>query len=206
MRSAGLGSSIHSGIAITQPGDIAEREADRMAERALHLPADFSYQQAEPRSAGSVHVVKTSLKTLPQGSSAANLDLWRGSGQPLAPAIRQAMEPRFGFNFKEVRIHADERAAESARQVNAVAFTIGRDILFDRGGYAPDTPGGQRLLAHELAHVTQASGSGFPIVRRQTRSPASPRRPARLRHNSGRRGPRIFRAVVRGSAGVLITS
>ena len=64
-------------------------------------------------------------------------------------------EPRFGFDFSRVRIHADSRAAESARTVNALAYTVGNDIVFAAGQYAPRAAPGQRLLAHELAHVAQ---------------------------------------------------
>jgi Domain of unknown function (DUF4157) len=74
------------------------------------------------------------------------------------------MEPRFGHNFGNVRVHTGEKAAESARAVDALAYTVGRDVVFGAGRYAPGTAAGQRLLAHELAHVVQqrepATGSG----------------------------------------------
>jgi hypothetical protein len=65
------------------------------------------------------------------------------------------MEARFGHDFSQVRVHTDEPAADSARAVNALAYTVGRDVVFDRGCYAPRTAEGQRLLAHELTHVVQ---------------------------------------------------
>ncbi len=65
------------------------------------------------------------------------------------------MERRFGHNFGRVRIHTDAHAAESARAVNALAYTVGRDVVFGVGQYAPTTSVGQRLVAHELAHVAQ---------------------------------------------------
>ncbi|HEX9868662.1 MAG TPA: DUF4157 domain-containing protein, partial [Candidatus Tectomicrobia bacterium] len=76
-------------------------------------------------------------------------------GQPLDPATRAFMEPRFGHDFSHVRVHTDVEAAESARTVNALAYTVGRDVVFGLGQYAPGTVGGQRLLAHELTHVVQ---------------------------------------------------
>lgn len=76
-------------------------------------------------------------------------------GKPLDAATRAFMEPRFGHDFRGVRIHDDARAAASARAVNALAYTHGGDIVFDAGRYAPDTAAGQRLLAHELAHTIQ---------------------------------------------------
>lgn len=77
------------------------------------------------------------------------------TGQPLDTATRSFMEPRFGHDFSQVRIHTDERAAESAQGINALAYTVGSDIVFGSGQYAPETNAGQRLLAHELTHVVQ---------------------------------------------------
>jgi len=65
------------------------------------------------------------------------------------------MEQRFSYDFSEVRVHTDPKAADSARAVNALAYTVGRDVVFERGGYMPITHAGRRLLAHELAHVVQ---------------------------------------------------
>ena len=79
-------------------------------------------------------------------------------GRPLDQGIRAMMEPQFGHDFSQVRVHTDARAAESARAVNARAYTVQRDVVFAAGEYAPQTPGGQWLLAHELAHVAQQSG------------------------------------------------
>ena len=82
-----------------------------------------------------------------------------GTGAPLDSATRAYMEPRFGHSFADVRVHADGAAAESARAVGANAYAVGRDIVFGSGLYAPGTDAGRRLLAHELAHVVQQSGS-----------------------------------------------
>jgi hypothetical protein len=76
-------------------------------------------------------------------------------GRPLEPRIRAFMEPRLGHNLNEVRVHDDEAAARSAAAIQARAWTLGRDIVFGRGMYAPHTPRGAGLLAHELAHVAQ---------------------------------------------------
>jgi len=84
----------------------------------------------------------------------------RGGGAPLLAPVREFFEPRFGADFAGVRVHTDARAAEAARSVNAQAFTLGRDIVFNAGHYAPETPAGRRLLAHELTHVIQQGGSG----------------------------------------------
>jgi hypothetical protein len=79
----------------------------------------------------------------------------RSPGQPLDAGTRADFEPRFGHDFSQVRIHTDSRAAESARAVNALAYTVGNDVAFDRGRYAPSSAQGRRLLAHELSHVVQ---------------------------------------------------
>jgi hypothetical protein len=79
----------------------------------------------------------------------------RSSGQPLDLATRTLLESRFGHDFSRVRVYTDAKAAESARAVNALAYTVGRDIVFGSGQYRPSTPWGQRLLAHEATHVLQ---------------------------------------------------
>jgi hypothetical protein len=79
----------------------------------------------------------------------------RTSGEPLDVSTRAFMESRFGHDFSSVRVHTDTRAAESARAVNALAYTVGRDVVFGLGQYAPATGEGQRLLAHELTHFIQ---------------------------------------------------
>lgn len=83
------------------------------------------------------------------------------SGQSLDAETRAFMEPRFGHDFSQVRIHADEKAAASARAVNALAYTVGRDVVFGVGNYAPSTPQGYKLLAHELTHVIQQGGVSY---------------------------------------------
>ena len=86
-------------------------------------------------------------------------DVLRAPGHPLDAATRAFMEPRFGHDFSRVRVHTDAHAAELARAVNALAYTVGRDVVFAHGHYAPAAPGGRHLLAHELAHVVQQSGA-----------------------------------------------
>jgi hypothetical protein len=84
------------------------------------------------------------------------------SGQPLDAATRAFFEPRFGYDFSGVRVHSDVRAAESARAVDALAYTVGRDVVFGLGQFEPRSMSGRRLIAHELAHVVQQSVSnGF---------------------------------------------
>jgi hypothetical protein len=79
----------------------------------------------------------------------------RSPGQPLDTATRQFFEPRFGRDFSQVRVHTNARAAESARAVNALAYTVGRDIVFGAGQFVSRSSADRRLLAHELTHVIQ---------------------------------------------------
>jgi hypothetical protein len=88
-------------------------------------------------------------------------DVLRSRGWPLGAGARASMERRFGHDFSRVRVHTDTPAAESARAVTATAYTVGDHIVFASGRYAPGTPSGDRLLAHELAHVVQQRGSAF---------------------------------------------
>lgn len=82
-------------------------------------------------------------------------DVLRSPGQPLDPATRTFMEPRFGHDFGQVRVHTDANAIESARAIAAQAYTVGVHVAFAEGRYAPETTAGRRLLAHELTHVVQ---------------------------------------------------
>lgn len=79
----------------------------------------------------------------------------RSSGSPLDSKTRGFMESRFGHDFGSVRVHTDSGAAESSREVNAHAYTVGRDVVFGSGKYSPNTSSGKKLLAHELTHVVQ---------------------------------------------------
>ena len=73
--------------------------------------------------------------------------------------MRNFYEPRFGYDFNNVKVHTDTVAAKSAQSINALAFTSGNNIVFNNGQYSPDTDSGKRLLGHELTHVVQQRGS-----------------------------------------------
>src|SRR5205823_2267360 len=88
----------------------------------------------------------------------------RSPGQALEPGTRAFMEPRFGHDFSQVRVHTDAQAAESARAVNALAYTVGQDVVFGVGQYAPRTLEGKRLLAHELTHMVQQMANESPLT------------------------------------------
>ncbi|HKH50006.1 MAG TPA: DUF4157 domain-containing protein [Thermoanaerobaculia bacterium] len=82
-------------------------------------------------------------------------EVLRSAGRSLEPEVRSSMEGRFGYDFGRVRVHADPRAAESARAVGALAYTVGSHVAFGDDRYVPGSGEGKRLLAHELAHVVQ---------------------------------------------------
>jgi hypothetical protein len=127
----------HPGASADAPSPIAP--AQRVGLLAARAPAP-----AKPASDGAV---APALASEIKGSL--------GGGQPLSPAARTFMEPRFRANFAGVRVHVDGKAAGIANQLGAAAFTYGRDIFFARGAYQPDSPQGLELLAHELTHTIQ---------------------------------------------------
>jgi Domain of unknown function (DUF4157) len=89
-------------------------------------------------------------------------DVLRSPGQPLDAAARAIMKSHIGHDFSHVRVHTDANAVNSARAVNALAYTVGRDIVFAQDQYRPATRAGRQLLAHELTHVVQQDGSHGP--------------------------------------------
>ena len=95
----------------------------------------------------------------PQEGDAASAGA-RATGKPLEPAVRTGMEARFGHDFGAVRVHDGSAAAAAAAALDASAYTVGDDLVFGAGRYAPDTWGGARLLAHELTHVVQQDHGG----------------------------------------------
>jgi Domain of unknown function (DUF4157) len=97
-------------------------------------------------------------------------DALSSPGRPLDPSTRRAMEARFGYDFSGVRIHDDARAAGTAAELDAAAFTVGEDVVFGAGRFDPASPQGRRLLAHELTHVVQQSrspGGAGPVIQRR---------------------------------------
>lgn len=87
------------------------------------------------------------------------------------------MESRFGRDLGQVRVHTDASAAESARRIDAAAYTVGDHVVFDSGRFAPHTTQGRRLLAHELTHVVQQGGGAVQgQIQRQPRAGSAPAR------------------------------
>lgn len=113
-----------------------------------------------------------------------------GRGRPLDPVTRAFAEPLFGQDFSQVRVHTDEQAAQSARSLGALAYTVGRDIVFGGNQYQPQGSAGRSLIAHELAHVVQQRARPVhPAVRLGIGDPGTAREAA---------ADRAGDAVVRG--------
>ena len=102
----------------------------------------------------------------PTGVPSIVHEVLRSGGAPLEASARAHMETRFGYDFSPVRVHTSARAAKSAQAVNALAYTVGSNIVFDAGRYAPATLEGQRLLAHELTHTIQQGAHNSQVPSR----------------------------------------
>lgn len=176
------GSQVQPKLAVGAPDDVYEQEADRVADEVMRIsPANdsTSAQINPPHHEPSIQ--RQNLEDeeelvqakLPEGALQLKADAYampdvepglearihalQGGGVPLSPAERAFFEPRFGHDFSQVRIHTGPEAAESARAVKAQAFTVGRDVVFGAGAYAPESASRRRLIAHELTHVVQQS-------------------------------------------------
>jgi uncharacterized protein DUF4157 len=163
-------SSAPSSLTISRPGDPHEREADRMADAVMqHTPisqGSASDTGLLQRQTPMEREDDERLNRKPNGSghTAAPIppvvhEVLNSPGESLDGATRNFFERRFGYDFGNVRVHADAAAAESARSLHALAYTVGGDVVFGAGQYAPGTRAGQQLLAHELAHVLQQTAS-----------------------------------------------
>jgi len=194
---------IQTKLAINQPGDEFEQEADRIAQQVMHMETPA---QAPPATATAPPTIQrkcacggTCSKCKgeePENESENNQEhnllqrkaadatashpltvpstvhqVLNSAGVPLDTATRAFMEPRFGHDFSQIRIHADPTAARSAAEIQARAYTVGRNVVFAHGEFSPSTQRGRALLAHELVHTVQQTGRASISVQR---SPAIP--------------------------------
>ena len=146
-------------LVVGEPNDEYEREADWMASAVMGAGASATPPSAPPSLRRRLSRSARTADGAPGVAPPIVHDVLRSDGAALDPATRLEMESRFDADFSAVRIHWDARAAESATAVNAVAYTVGRDVVFASGQYAPHSDDGRRLLAHELAHVVQQGGA-----------------------------------------------
>jgi uncharacterized protein DUF4157 len=148
---------------VSKKNDTAELEAEEAAKKVLRLRETAAKPPA---------VAKTTVKDTVQRAEAAPSAPARPSnvhiagGAPLPKAVRSFMEPRFGANFSNVRVHTGESAAKQSASLNAHAFTVGQHILFGRDQFQPQSDGGRQLIAHELAHTIQQGSAPEPRVHR----------------------------------------
>jgi hypothetical protein len=153
---------------------VYEQEADRVAEQVMLMPepqiqrncvcggsctkCQSEEEEQPPQEDLQMKHSSTSSNLSQATASTSVYEVLRSPGQLLDSATRAFMESRFGHDFSRVRIHSDPTAAQSAQGVNAYAYTVGNNIVFGTGQFAPRTHKGRRLIAHELTHVVQQSG------------------------------------------------
>jgi len=206
-----VGRIIQAKLTISQPSDLYEQEADRVADEVMRMP---DRTPGAPETGGPPQISRLQRKcaqceeeevqrqamegdmeeeeegnlqakeapgeaTEVTSAAQAQIEGLRGGGEPLSESVRAFFEPRFGHDFSRVRVHSDARAAASAQSVNALAYTIGTDVVFAAAQFSPATTQGRKLLAHELTHVVQqgqgaSSVSGAPrgfVQRKPTSEP-----------------------------------
>ncbi len=165
-------------LTIGKANDPFEQEADRVASEVMRMPHETNVAsvqhgagpsiQRQCACKGSCDKCKKKQLSLKRVSGSENQSaevptsvdaVLRKSGEPLDAATRSFMEPRFGYDFSPVRVHTNSAAARAARDVSALAFTVGNHIAFAAGQYRPGSEKTNRLLAHELAHVVQQGGA-----------------------------------------------
>jgi hypothetical protein len=153
-------------LSIGASHDPLEREADQAAATVMRMDA------AAPAMSNHGVAARLSRRGASGGGEAASMappsvdTTLSASGEALPASLRGFFEPRFGHDFSSVRIHRDSAAARSAHEVLADAYTVANHVVFAQGRYAPDSPAGRELLAHELAHVVQQSGGRTETLRR----------------------------------------
>jgi hypothetical protein len=127
---------------------------DKTVTHAAPQHAAAVHEESKKKEELTVHRKAERAEAMYTGSAEVDSVL-RSPGRELEPATRREMESRIGFDFGRVRLHTDARAGESAQGLSARAYTVGSDVVFAPGRYAPQTTEGRHLLAHELTHVVQ---------------------------------------------------
>jgi len=191
LATSSLSGAIQPKLAVGSVDDPLEHEADHVADQVMRMPDPAISLGAAPpllsRKCATCEAEESALQRksgAPQASGGAAApgvvhQVLGSPGRSLDAQTRAFFEPRFGRGFGDVRVHADPAAAASARSVGALAYTAGSHVVFGAAQYSPQTIGGRRLLAHELAHVVQQSGGmGRETIRRQppagSAAPATP--------------------------------
>jgi len=172
-----LSGVVQAKLAIDAPDSPMERQADRLADEALHSnPPSVVSSRINPhheKSAANLESKQPDRSPARRSSSLpAQIPFIAGAigsrGRPLDSSTRAFFEPRFGTDFSQVRIHTGFEAAASARAIDAKAYTLGHNIVFGEREFATHTNEGRRLLGHELVHTLQQAGApAQPRLQRQ---------------------------------------
>ena len=195
-RSAGAGSFFQPKLSINEPGDGYEQEADAVADQVMRLPGEktdlffkpvvhtLQRKCAHCEEEEEHHLQRSESGSAPSEAEAA-LENYVGSlpgaaGQPMPKKTEAFFGSRMNADFSDVRIHTGTAAAASAQSINALAYTSGKNIVFNHNQYAPETDKGKRLLAHELTHVIQQGNQHQ--IQRTTNGSNTPRTPTNC-HN-----------------------
>ncbi len=153
-------------LTINNPSDKYEQEADAMADKVMRMeqpgiqlkPLSITSLQ---RKCAHCEEQKVNRKEINREETTADSSVENyigslsSSGQQLSNEVRNFYEPRFGYDFSNVKVHTDSIAAKSAQSINALAYTSGNNIVFNNGQYSPNSDSGKRLMGHELTHVVQ---------------------------------------------------
>ena len=140
---------VHAKLEMTSPQDAEEIEADDMA-NAIVSGGKIKRKISHGSTGSSGIAVSSQME--------GQLSRLQGGGRQMPAGLQNMMENGFGRDFSQVSLHTDSDAVSMSSSIHAKAFTLGNDIYFNQGQYSPDTSEGQRLLAHELAHVVQGGG------------------------------------------------
>jgi hypothetical protein len=201
--------TLSNDLKISQPSDPAEIEADKLADMVMRLPAnapvrvdrhsneseklhakcDGCEKEAQEEAQATIlRKEEVADEPAPHGNStpagqglSSVRNVTNSGGSPLDSQTRTFFEFHFGADLSRVRVHTDSNAGRSARSINARAYTLGDDIVFANGEYEPAHERGKRLLAHELAHVTQHHSANEQIHRTVTTAPTTFKSYAQLR-------------------------
>ena len=118
-----------------------------------------------------MHRKENSFQPIEAGSTVSSyIQSLPSKGSPLPNDSRNFFESRFGYDFSDVKIHNDADAAQSSQSVNALAYTVGNNIVFNQNQFSPNSDSGKKLLAHELTHVVQQTNARHPVVQKQAAS------------------------------------
>jgi Domain of unknown function (DUF4157) len=169
-----------SSLTISPSNSHQEQEAETIASQIMRMPEMPIAQRQCAECEKEEHIQR---KTLPfiqkqsigsEGGQASEsvsnqIENSRGGGSRMSENTLSFMESRFGADFSGVKIHTDSNAVQMSRELNAQAFTVGSDIYFNSGKYAPDSDSGRHLLAHELTHTVQQGGGQH--IQKQSATP-----------------------------------